>query len=133
MDRVLRPHRGYAAAYIDDIVIHGSEWDTHVKQVSAVLQALREAGLTANPKKCQLGLQEAEYLGYTIGRGCVKPQMKKVEAIQDWPRPLTKKQVRTFVGLTSYYRRFIPQTETHVSARNTCVSVFIFINSRRQI
>ena len=46
MDRVLRPHRGYAAAYIDDIVIHGSEWDTHVKQVSAVLQALREAGLT---------------------------------------------------------------------------------------
>jgi hypothetical protein len=65
MDRVLRPHRGYAAAYIDDIVIHGSEWDTHVKQVSAVLQALREAGLTANPKKCQLGLQEAEYLGYT--------------------------------------------------------------------
>uniref|UniRef100_A0A8C5CZT0 ribonuclease H n=1 Tax=Gadus morhua TaxID=8049 RepID=A0A8C5CZT0_GADMO len=99
MDRVLRPHRGYAAAYIDDIVIHGSEWDTHVKQVSAVLQALREAGLTANTKKCQLGLQEAEYLGYTIRRGCVKPQMKKVEAIQDWPRPLTKKQVRTFWGL----------------------------------
>ena len=67
------------------------------------MQALREAGLRANPKKCQLGLQEAEYLGYNIGRGCVKPKMKKVEAIQDWQQPLTKKQVRTFVALTSYY------------------------------
>ena len=62
------------------------------------MQGLREAGLTANPKKGWLCLQEAEYLGYTIGRGYVKPQMKKVEAIQDWPRPLTKKQVCTFVA-----------------------------------
>ncbi|KAM9546682.1 uncharacterized protein ACWYII_036893 [Salvelinus alpinus] len=108
MDRVLRSHWKYAAAYINDIVIHGSEWETHLNQVSAVVQALRKAGLTANPKKCQLGLREAEDLGYTIGKECVKPQVKKVEAIQDWPRPLTKKQVRTFVGLTSYYRRFIP-------------------------
>lgn len=87
MDRILRPHREYAVAYIDDIVIHGSEWETHLNQGRAVLQALREAGLTANPKKCWLGLREAEYLGYTIGRGCVKPQVKKVEAFRDGPAP----------------------------------------------
>jgi len=66
------------------------------------------AGLLAKPRECKLGLQEAEYLGYSIGRGFVKPQVKKVEAI----RPLTKKQVRTFVGLTSYYQRFIPPSLT---------------------
>ena len=51
MDRVLRPHHKYAAAYLDDIVIHSKEWDTHLQQIRAVLGALREAGLTANPKK----------------------------------------------------------------------------------
>lgn len=108
MARVLRLHRKYTVAYIDDIVIHVSEWETHINQVSTVAQALWVAGLTANPKKCRLGLREAEYLGYMIGRGCVKHQVKKVQAICDWPRPFTKKQVRTFVGLTSYYLRFIP-------------------------
>ena len=108
MDKILRPHRDYAAAYLDDIVIHGEEWGTHLQQVTAVLRALRGAGLTANPKKCRLGLQDADYLGYTIGRGCVKPQARKVEAIREWPRPRTKKQVRTFIGLASYYRRFVP-------------------------
>ena len=108
MDRILRPHREYAAAYLDDIIIHGEEWGSHLKSVTAVLRALRGAGLTANPRKCHLGLQDADYLGYTIGRGCVRPQAGKVEAIRSWPRPRTKKQVRTFIGLASYYRRFVP-------------------------
>jgi len=56
MDRVLRPHRDYAAAYLDDIVIHGEEWGTHLRRVDAILHALRRAGLTANPKKFFVGL-----------------------------------------------------------------------------
>ena len=54
MDRVLRPHVKYAVAYIDDIVIHASERETHLNQVSTVVQALWEAGITANPKRCWL-------------------------------------------------------------------------------
>ena len=82
--------------------------DEHLSQVEAVLQALRDAGLTANPIKCRLGLEEANYLGHVFGRGCIKPQTGKVESLTTWPRPTTKKQVRTFLGLVGYYRQFIP-------------------------
>ncbi|KAG5847077.1 hypothetical protein ANANG_G00122120 [Anguilla anguilla] len=108
MDQVLRPHQEYAAAYLDDIVVHSANWKVHLARLEAVLGALREAGLTANATKCRLGLEEADYLGYTVGRGCVKPQPTKVESIATWPKPLTKKQVRTFLGLVGYYRQFIP-------------------------
>ena len=112
MDRVLRPHREYAAAYLDDIIIHSISWETHVKHLEAVLSALRKAGLTANAKKCRIGLTETDYLGFTIGRGCVKPQAKKVERIQDWPRPRTKKQVKSFLGLMAYYQKFVNNFST---------------------
>ena len=55
MDQLLRPHQAYAAAYIDDIIIHSDSWDVHVRQLRAVLGELRKAGLTANPAKCRLG------------------------------------------------------------------------------
>ncbi|KAM3939879.1 uncharacterized protein RB166_021883 [Leptodactylus fuscus] len=67
----------------------------------------QEAGLMANPKKCTIGQEEAKYLGYIIGRGVIKSQINKIEAIQNWPKPVNKKQVRVFLGLTGYYRRFI--------------------------
>ena len=107
MDKVLRPHRAYASAYIDDIVLFSGSWGSHLTHLEAVLGALRDAGLTANPKKCHLGLTEADYLGHTIGRGCIRPQTKKIEKIQAWPRPATKKQVKSFLGLIAYYQKFI--------------------------
>ena len=48
------------------------------------------------------------YLGHTVGNGIVQPELSKVEAVQQWPVPETKKQVRAFLGLTGYYRKFIP-------------------------
>jgi hypothetical protein len=108
MDQVLRPHCSYAAAYIDDIIIHSASWDEHVRHVRAVLNGLRAAGLTANPAKCRLGREETAYLGYRVGRGNVRPQEDKVAAIREWPQPRTKKQVRSFLGLVGYYQRFIP-------------------------
>ena len=107
MDKVLRPHRDFAAAYLDDIVIHSTTWEAHIQHLEAVLGALRRAGLTANAKKCRIGLTETDYLGFTVGRGCVKPQAQKVERIRNWPRPVTKKNIKSFVGLVAYYSHFI--------------------------
>ena len=118
MDQILRPHRAYAAAYIDDIIIHSASWDIHLRQLRAVLAELRRAGLTANPTKCRLGLEETAYLGYRVGRGNVRPQDSKVAAIRDWPRPTTKKQVKSFLGLVGYYQRFIPGFATMASPLN---------------
>ncbi|XP_053540472.1 uncharacterized protein LOC128634211 isoform X1 [Ictalurus punctatus] len=77
-------------------------------RIDRVGPIVREAGLTANPKKCHPGLTEAQYLGYRIGRGMLKPQLKKIEAVKDYPRPTSKNQVRAFLGLAGYYRRFVP-------------------------
>uniref|UniRef100_A0A671TSD1 ribonuclease H n=1 Tax=Sparus aurata TaxID=8175 RepID=A0A671TSD1_SPAAU len=95
MDRVLRPHSAYAAAYLDDVIIHSEAWEQHVRQVGAVLEALRQAGLTANPKKCAVGQREVRYLGYHLGGG----QVQKTAAVAACPIPKTQKEVRRFLGL----------------------------------
>ena len=68
MDQLLRPHQAYAAAYIDDIIIHSASLDVHLRQLRAVLGELRKAG---HPAKCCLGLEEMAYLGYQVGQGNV--------------------------------------------------------------
>uniref|UniRef100_A0A9J8C7I0 Gypsy retrotransposon integrase-like protein 1 n=1 Tax=Cyprinus carpio carpio TaxID=630221 RepID=A0A9J8C7I0_CYPCA len=108
MDVILRPHQAYAAAYIDDVVIHSETWEDHLERLRRVLLELRRAGLTANPRKCHLALSEAKYLGYQVGRGLIRPQEKKVAAFLSAPRPTSKTQVRAFLGLAGYYRCFIP-------------------------
>ncbi len=108
MDVLLRPHQAYAAAYLDDVIVHSESWEEHLERLRRVLMELRRAGLTANPRKCHLALFEARYLGFQVGRGIVKPQEKKVTAILSVPRPSTKRQVRAFLGLAGYYRCFIP-------------------------
>ncbi|KAL1258022.1 hypothetical protein QQF64_011266 [Cirrhinus molitorella] len=108
MDRVLRPHAAYAAAYLDDIIIYSSDWQRHVQQLRVVLRWLRAAGLLANPKKCAIGRVEVRYLGFHLGHGQVRPQIDKTAAIATCPGPKTKKEVRQFLELAGYYRRFVP-------------------------
>ncbi len=107
MDKVLRPHSAYAAAYLDDIIIHSNDWQRHMEHLRAVLRSLREAGLTANPRKCAIGRVEVRYLGFHLGHGQVRPQIDKTAAVAACPSPKTKKEVRQFLGLAGYYRRFI--------------------------
>ncbi len=116
MDILLRPHQTYAAAYIDDVVIHSETWEDHLERLRRVLLELRQAGLTANPKKCHLALPEAKYLGFQVGRGLIRPQEMKVAAILSAPRPTSKKQVRAFLGLAGYYRCFIPNFSSLATA-----------------
>jgi len=108
MNHVLRDVSKFSAAYLDDVVIFSQSWEEHMSHLQQVLQCIRDAGLTINPQKCAVAQKEVEYLGYVIGFGKIKPQVGKVEAIQSFPVPATKKKVKSFLGLVGWYRKFIP-------------------------
>ena len=66
------------------------------------------AGLTIKPSKCMIGFGEIEFVGHMVGNGNLEMEEEKVTKIKNAPQPKTKKQVRSFLGLTGFYRRFIP-------------------------
>jgi hypothetical protein len=108
MDRLLRGKENYAAAYMDDLVIFSNDWESHLTHVQDVLETLRQANLTAKPSKCSFAQTQVEYLGHIVGNGQIKPKKTKLEAIENWERPKTKRDVRSFLGVSGYYRKFIP-------------------------
>ncbi len=109
MDRVIAGLSDFTATYLDDVIIFSETWEKHLEHVQTTLQRLREAGLTVKAKKSQFGAKYCSYLGHVVGGGVVQPGATKVQAVQEFPAAVTKKQVRTFLGLSDYYRRFIPQ------------------------
>ena len=98
--------------YIDDILIHTTTWEEHVKLLKEVLRRLRKAGLTARPSKCFIGCSDVEFLGHVVEKGVTKPRPIKVEAIKATPQPATKTQLRSFLGLVGFYRKYIPNFAT---------------------
>ena len=104
MDSLVCGLESFAAAYLDDLVIHSQSWVDHLQHIRHVLQRLREAGLTAKPAKCQFGMNRCVYLGHRVGGGLVQPEVGKLQAVQSFPVPTTKRQVRAFLGLVGYYR-----------------------------
>ena len=111
MDNILRRTESYTGVYSDDIVIHSHTWSEHIQHLTETLRRLEEAGLTIKLKKCTFGASDCTYLGYEIGGG-VLPERRKIQAIVEMARPQTKKDVRTFLGITGYYCRFIQNYAT---------------------
>ena len=98
----------FASAYIDDIIIFSNTWEDHLGHIRQVLNRIKEAGLTLRKKKCQFGMSDCVYLGHRIGSGKVQPEQAKVISIRQYTQPTSKKQLRSFLGLTGYYRKFVP-------------------------
>ena len=92
----------------DDLIVFNETLDDHLKHTRRILNRLREAGLTAKGKKCLFGANHCVYLGHIVGGGQVRPEQSKLSAVAEFPIPSNKKDVRVFLGLTGYYRRFIP-------------------------
>ena len=95
--------------YLDDIVIFSKDPVSHLERLEAVFRKLEEAGLKLKPSKCELFRRKLAYLGHVISAKGVATDESKIEAIKNWPTPITVTDVRSFLGFTGYYRRFIPQ------------------------
>ncbi|CAM4542337.1 unnamed protein product [Caretta caretta] len=99
----------YAVAYLYDVAIFSDSWAEHLEHLQKLFECLREAELTVKAKKCEIGLNRVTYLGHQVGQGTINTLQAKVDTIQKWPVPKSKKQVQSFLGLARYYRRFVPQ------------------------
>jgi transposase InsO family protein len=99
--------------YFDDIIIFSQSFEEHCLHLQMVLQRLKDAGLTISPKKVQLFKQRIKFLGHIVEPGRVFPDPEKVIAIKNYPPLRTQEEVRRFLGLVSFYRRFIPNASLH--------------------
>ena len=94
--------------FIDDVLIYSQSFTEHVSVLHELLTRLRSANLTAKPSKCSVGYKQIECLGHIVGNASISPNPDKVEVIQTAIRPGTKKQLRSFLGLVGFYRKFVP-------------------------
>jgi len=109
MDRVLSGLQGTTLfVYLDDIVIYARSLQEHERKFNQLAERLRKANLRLQPDKCEFLRREVTYLGHVIREDGVKPDPKKIEAVSKFPRPKNAKNIKQFLGLAGYYRRFIP-------------------------
>lgn len=98
--------------YVDDIVIYGSSLEDHNRKLINVFSRLREHNLKLQPAKCEFLQRSCEYLGHVISDKGVSPNPKRVECINKISQPKTVKDIKCFLGMTGYYRKFIPHYST---------------------
>ena len=97
----------FCSSYMDDVVIFSKNWEDHKHHVREVLKRLKEAGLTANPAKCYWGGTKMEFLGHLVRDGNMSILSKRVEAVANYSKPVTKRGLRSFLGAISFYRRYV--------------------------
>jgi hypothetical protein len=98
----------FVVVFIDDILVYSKNEAEHTKHLHTVLQRLRDHQLYAKLSKCDFWLREIKFLGHTISQDGVSVDPEKVQEVMNWKPPTTVRQIRSFLGLAGYYRRFIP-------------------------
>ena len=93
--------------YIDDLIIFSDDWPTHLERIKELFKVLREAGLVVNLQKCDFSKAKIIYLGHEIGFGNISPKNANVQSVLEFPTPRNRREVRRFLGMVGYYRRFI--------------------------
>ncbi|GFW49519.1 retrovirus-related Pol polyprotein from transposon 297 [Trichonephila clavipes] len=108
MDNLLRHFKWtMCLCYLDDIIVFSETFEDHLIRLRLVLKCLQEAGLKLNSKKCLFAAQEVKILGHLVSSNGVRPDPDKIKAVRNFPTPKNIHDIRSFLGLCSYFRRFI--------------------------
>lgn len=108
MNRVFKPYlRKFMLVFFDDVLVYSKTFEQHLEHLNVVLNVMAENELYANLKKCDFAQYEIGYLGHVISNGGVSMDGSKIQAILEWPVPQNIRELRGFLGLTGYYRKFI--------------------------
>jgi len=97
----------FVLVYLDDILIYSRTAEEHLQHLRMVFEVLREARLYCRREKCHFNKRELKYLGHIVGADGIKPDTAKLQAVGEYPRPRNVTEVRSFLGLATYFRRFI--------------------------
>ena len=106
---VLQDCSEFVMAYLDDIIIFSRNECKHLQHIKIIFQKLIDAGLKQKESKCDFFKKEIHYLGHLISSGGIHPLPHKLDTIHNKPRPKTPKEIKQFLGLCGYYRKFIPR------------------------
>ena len=93
--------------YIDDVIIMGKDFPSHLSNIAAVFTRLRDAGLKVKPSKCEFFKREVHFLGHVVSNYGISTDTSKTDKIAHWPVPTNQQQLQQFLGLANYYRRFV--------------------------
>jgi len=109
MNKVLRDliNKGKVAAFVDDMLVETKIEEGHDEIVDEILKRLEENDLYIKPEKCMWKVKRIGFLGIVIGPNGIEMKKKKVDGVLSWPEPKNVKDIRNFLGLANYYRRFI--------------------------
>jgi hypothetical protein len=108
MHRIFRPFLDkFVVVFIEDILVYSKSLEEHAKHLKLILEKLREHKLYAKFSKCEFWLDEVAFLGHVVTKDGIKVDPAKVEAIANWKQPKIVMEIRSFLGLAGYYRRFI--------------------------
>ena len=112
MKMLLGGKESFSDSYFDDTTVFSNSWQEHLSHLREVFTVISKANLTIRPSKCVIGAPEIEVVGHVVGNGKIRTKIDKVKTIMDYPRPSTKKELRAFLGLIGYYRKFIKDFAT---------------------
>jgi hypothetical protein len=98
----------FCFCYLDDILIASKDFDEHISHLHIIFTKLTEYGLIINPEKCVFAQSQVDFLGHTVTPGGILPLKERVEAIVNFERPNLASQLKRFLGMINFYRRFIP-------------------------
>lgn len=93
--------------YLDDIIVFSKTFEEHLEKLAQVLTRIGNAGLKIAPKKCHFFQPQVQFLGHVVSKDGVGTDSSKTQVVKDWPAPTSVKQIRSFIGLCSYYRRYV--------------------------